>query len=67
AHMGEIDKAFRALDRAAELGQDLLSVYRDPARYGPLHGDPRWPAFIERVERRAAQWKRSFRWPLPEA
>lgn len=66
AHRGEPNKAFRALDRAVELGQDLLSVYRDSARYGPLHGDPRWPLFLERVERRAAQWKRAFRWPLPD-
>jgi len=65
AHMGETDKAFRALDRAAEMGQDLLSVYRDPARYGPLHGDPRWPAFLQRVERRAQSWKREFTSPLP--
>jgi len=64
AHMGETDKAFRALDRAVEMGQDLLSVYRDPARYGPLHGDPRWPAFLQRVERRVKDWKREFSWPL---
>ncbi|HEY6572975.1 MAG TPA: protein kinase, partial [Candidatus Eisenbacteria bacterium] len=49
AHMGERDKAFRALDRATELGQDLPTVYGDPARYGPLHDDPRWPAFLDRV------------------
>ncbi|HSQ59551.1 MAG TPA: protein kinase [Acidobacteriota bacterium] len=67
AHMGERDKAFRALDRATELGQDLPTVYGDPARYGPLHGDPRWPAFLDRVERRVARWNREFRWPLPAA
>jgi serine/threonine-protein kinase len=67
AHMGEIDKAFRALDRAAELGQDVLPIYRDADRYGPLHGDPRWPAFLGRIERRVARWKQEFRWPLPGA
>jgi len=65
AHMGETDKAFRALDRAVELGQDALSIYRDPARYGPLHGDPRWPAFLRRVEGRVQGWKRELSWPLP--
>ena len=67
ATMGEPDKAFRALDRATELGQDVLTVYQDPERYGRLYRDPRWPAFLERVEQRVARWKREFRWPLPTA
>jgi len=63
AHMGEIDKAFASLDRAAQLGQDNLSVYQDAARYGPLHDDPRWAAFLDRVARRVARWKQEFRDP----
>jgi len=67
ALMGETDKAFAALERAAQLGQDNLSVYQDAARYGPLHGDPRWAPFIERIEHRVAGWKREFRDPLQDA
>jgi hypothetical protein len=67
AILGETDKAFRALDRGTELGQDVLTVFRDPERYGRLHRDPRWPAFLERVEQRVGRWKREFRWPLPAA
>jgi len=63
--LGEIDKAFRYLDRAVALGNDTLTRFRDEI-FRPLHGDPRWGSFIEAMERRIEGHRRDFRWPLPD-
>src|SRR3990172_4316333 len=63
AQLGDRDKAFHYLERAAALGNDSLSLYLAPGMLGPVHGDPRWAPFIEGVRRRVAQWRREFRWP----
>lgn len=65
AQLGEIDKAFRYLDRAVALGNDTLSRFRNDL-YQPLHGDPRWGSFIDGMERRIEGYRRDFRWPLPD-
>ena len=64
AHLGDPNKAFHYLERAAALGNDTLSLYADPEMLGPLHADPRWQPFIDGVRRRVAQWRREFVWPL---
>ena len=64
SHLGDADKAFRHLDRAAALGNDSLRVYESDA-FEPLRSDPRWRPFIDGVRARVAQWRREFRWPLP--
>ena len=63
AQAGGIDGAFRALYRAAELGNDMLAVYERSRFLEPLRTDPRWAPFIEGVRRRVAEYKREFRWP----
>jgi TolB-like protein/tetratricopeptide (TPR) repeat protein len=63
AHLGEADQAFRFLERARELGNDILSLYADPLLFGPLHSDSRWEPFLNGVRERVARWKREFRWP----
>lgn len=65
AHLGEPDAAFELLHRATELGNDCLALYRSADHFGPLHADVRWGPFVSGVERRVAEWKRSFQWPLP--
>ena len=61
--LGNPDAAFRHLERAVSLGNDMLVFYSNPIFFGPLHSDPRWEPFIEGVRRRVAQWKREFQWP----
>lgn len=63
AHLGDLDVAFRHLDRAVALGNDTLSHYQNPIYFAPLFGDPRWGSFMEGVRSRVAEWKREFRWP----
>ncbi|HEY6222136.1 MAG TPA: protein kinase [Candidatus Eisenbacteria bacterium] len=65
-HLGDRDKAFRFLDRAAELGNDTLTKYKRDELFGPLHADPRWEPFLAGVRRRIEEYRREFRWPLPE-
>jgi serine/threonine-protein kinase len=65
AMLGETDKAFRFLDRAVELGNDTLTRFRSDM-YRSLHGDRRWDAFVRGMERRIAEYRREFRWPLPD-
>jgi eukaryotic-like serine/threonine-protein kinase len=67
AHAGEVDRAFEFLARAVELGNDCLPYYRRNDLYAPLHADRRWKPFLEGVERRVAEWRTIFRWPLPAA
>jgi TolB-like protein len=63
--LGDPDAAFRWLDRATELGNDAVFLYENGDLFGPLHGDPRWAAFIDGVKRRAREFRRAFPWPLP--
>ncbi len=65
-HLGELDEAFRLLDRAVELGNDTAALYENPIFFAPLHADPRWQPFIAGVHRRIAEHRREFRWPLPD-
>jgi serine/threonine protein kinase/tetratricopeptide (TPR) repeat protein len=62
AIVGDRDLAFRHLQRAVELGNDMLRLYELPI-LGTLHDDPRWTPFIEGVRRRVAEYRREFRWP----
>ena len=62
-HLGNMNAAFRHLDRAAALGNDTLTYYLNPVFFGPLFSDPRWEPFIDGVRSRVAQWKRDFQWP----
>jgi serine/threonine-protein kinase len=66
AHLGEADKAFEFLERAAELGNDTLSEYENDLLFAPLHSDPRWEPFLARARRRVEEYRREFRWPLPD-
>jgi TolB-like protein/tetratricopeptide (TPR) repeat protein len=63
SYLGNMDAAFRHLDRATALGNDTLTYYQNPTFFGPLFSDPRWPPFLEGVRTRVAQWKREFLWP----
>jgi tetratricopeptide (TPR) repeat protein len=62
-HLGNADAAFRHLERATALGNDVLTYYQNPIFFGPLFTDPRWEPFLDGVRSRVAQWKREFRWP----
>ncbi len=64
-HVGEMNEAFRMLDRAAALGNDSLTLYEGSPFFESLRSDPRWKPFIEGVRGRVAQWKREFQWPPP--
>jgi serine/threonine-protein kinase len=64
AKLGNSDMAFRFLDRAAELGNDMLTDYERSPFYEPLRGDPRWAPFIEGVRGRVKKWKQEFKWPV---
>jgi tetratricopeptide (TPR) repeat protein len=61
--LGNSDAAFRHLERAASLGNDMIRFYQNPVFFGPLFTDPRWEPFLDGVRSRVAQWKREFRWP----
>lgn len=50
AELGQLDGAFDALDKAAELGAvDLERLRRDP-QWMPLHDDARWQSFVSLLE-----------------
>jgi serine/threonine protein kinase/tetratricopeptide (TPR) repeat protein len=65
AQLGEIDKAFRFLDRAVDLGFDTLTGLKSDL-FRPLHDDPRWIPFIAAMEQRIESYRREFHWPLPD-
>ena len=65
-HLGERDRAFTFLEKAVQLGNDTAAFYENKIFFGPLHEDPRWAPFIAGVHRRAAEYRREFRWPLPD-
>jgi len=67
AQVGDIDGAFRFLDRAVELGNDMLIQYETPRLFAPLHGDPRWAPFLAGVKARVALYRQKMRWPLEVA
>jgi TolB-like protein/cytochrome c-type biogenesis protein CcmH/NrfG len=49
AYRGEVDRAFRWLDRAVEYADPgLIEIFIRP-ELEILHDDPRWPAFLERI------------------
>jgi len=49
AHRGHLDEAFAWLDRAYELRDGGLSELHSMPEFASLHGDPRWPAFLEKM------------------
>jgi len=63
AKMGDRDRAFRSLARAAELGNDQLDLFLMPGEFGNLFDDARWPPFIASMRERVATYKREFTWP----
>jgi len=46
---GEIDEAFRWLERSYELHDSGIVMLRTNWALRGLHGDPRWPRFLEKV------------------
>jgi len=46
---GEIDEAFRWLERAYELRDSGIVMVKVSRSFRKLHGDPRWPRFLEKV------------------
>jgi len=46
---GEIDEAFRWLERAYELRDSGIVMAKATRGFQRLHGDPRWPRFLEKV------------------
>jgi serine/threonine-protein kinase len=62
--LGETDRAFQHLSRATALGLDSATVYEHPVLFEPLHGDPRWRAFIGGVRTRVESYRREFQWPI---
>jgi TolB-like protein/tetratricopeptide (TPR) repeat protein/predicted Ser/Thr protein kinase len=63
AHRGAKDDAFRYLARAAELGNDSLTIYEKSPIFEPLRDDPRWMPFLEGVRERVSAYRREFSWP----
>jgi tetratricopeptide (TPR) repeat protein len=61
--LGDTDGAFRSLERAVQLGNDMLTFYDDAELFGDLHSDARWTPFIAGVRARVAQWRREFTVP----
>ncbi|HEX6893131.1 MAG TPA: hypothetical protein VF141_20620, partial [Chryseolinea sp.] len=49
AKMGEIDKAFVALNKAVELGMGVKKEYEDNADLTNLKKDPRWKELMEKI------------------
>jgi adenylate cyclase len=49
AYSGDADTAFEWLDKAVDQNESGLSDQFMRSFYTPLHGDPRWAAFLERV------------------
>ena len=46
---GESDEAFACLDRAYAEKDNGLSLSKSSPRLRPLHGDPRWRAFMNKM------------------
>jgi TolB-like protein len=63
ARMGDPDRAFRALARAVELGNDSLDVYERSEALAGLHADPRWEALLVPMRARVEGFRREFTWP----
>jgi TolB-like protein/Flp pilus assembly protein TadD len=55
AYRAEIDSAFAWLDRAFESRDTLLSAVVNETFFAPLHSDPRWPGFLEKIGRSPGQ------------
>jgi serine/threonine protein kinase/tetratricopeptide (TPR) repeat protein len=49
ASRGEIDEAFRWLERAYELRDSGMVLVKVTSSFKNLHSDPRWPAFLRKV------------------
>jgi len=49
AALGDRDKAFEVLDRAVEERSTLLGFVKADPFLESLHGDPRWPALLRRL------------------
>lgn len=49
AYIGDADAAFQWLDKAIERNEDGLSEQILQPFYKPLHGNPRWMIFLERI------------------
>jgi tetratricopeptide (TPR) repeat protein len=62
--VGNLDLAFRFLERATTLGNDMLTEFERSPFFEPLRDDPRWKPFIDGVRGRVAQWKQLFSWPV---
>jgi serine/threonine-protein kinase len=48
--LGELDRAFEYLDRAYEEEPADLFYIKDDGSFAPLHSDPRWDAFLRKLE-----------------
>ncbi len=48
--LGELDRAFEYLDRAYEEEPADLFYIKDDGSFVPLHSDPRWDAFLRKLE-----------------
>jgi hypothetical protein len=67
AFTGNADAAFEWLERAVETREEGLSEQYLWPFYRPIHGDPRWAAFLERVGSSPRQLDAiPFRVTLPE-
>ena len=49
AALGEIDEAFRWLDRGYQERGSFMAGVNVTSAYTPLHGDPRWRALLVRM------------------
>ncbi|KPK59639.1 MAG: hypothetical protein AMJ59_09730, partial [Gammaproteobacteria bacterium SG8_31] len=49
AFRGEIDSAFRWLERACEIRDNGITELLTSQFLVPLHGDPRWRVFLKKV------------------
>ncbi|HET6566066.1 MAG TPA: tetratricopeptide repeat protein, partial [Xanthomonadales bacterium] len=55
AYRGEIDRAFEWLEKARDFGDPgLVDILAEPL-FRNLHNDPRWPAFLETIDKTPAQ------------
>ena len=64
AWIGEKDAAFASLARAAELGNDCVYLFERADLFGPLHGDPRWSAFLSAAKVRVESYRAELKWPI---
>ena len=63
ALFGEVDRAYHALARAVELGNDSLDVYERMPELAPLRSDARWRGVIEPMRARVELYRQEFLWP----